>query len=223
MTKKLEVRMTQGSVKGEGNTITGLAAVYNSDSHDLGGFTERIAPGAFDDSLKQGTDCLCLFNHDPNQLLGRCASGTLKVRSTDEGLEYTVEAPDTTLGRDVCTLMKRGDITGSSFAFYTNDDKWEQRADGTTVRTVLSAQLMDVSPVTSPAYPAATASVRSLFPEGLPKNIEERLAEHRTTSESNQVASDDLVQETLPEEKEAEKNSFELEDLARELRLLEIS
>jgi HK97 family phage prohead protease len=200
--KKLEVRMTPGAVKGEGNTITGLAAVYNSDSRDLGGFVERLAPGCFDASLASGSDCLCLFNHDPSQLLGRSASGTLQVRSTDQGLEYTVEAPDTTLGRDVCTLLARGDITGSSFAFFTNDDNWEQRSDGTTVRTVLLAQLMDVSPVTSPAYPAATASVRSLFPEGIPQNIEERLASHRTT-----VVEPD--------------NSLEL--VTRELQLLELS
>lgn len=213
MTKKLEVRMTPGPVMGgEGNTITGMASVYNSDSSDLGGFIERIAPGAFDASLASGGDVLCLFNHDPNQLLGRSASGTLKLRSMENGLEYSVEAPDTTLGRDVRTLLGRGDIFGSSFAFYADDTQWEQRSDGTYVRTVLKADLRDVSPVTCPAYPASTATVRSLFPEGIPENIQERLASRRITPEKDQ--------EPAPE---PESNSLELDNLARVLTLLELS
>ena len=69
--------------------------------------------------------------------------------------------PDTTLGRDLAELMARGDIHGSSFAFIS--DKAEFRKEGDkSVRYIQKVrELVDVSVVTTPAYPAAGAAVRS--------------------------------------------------------------
>jgi HK97 family phage prohead protease len=144
-------------------TITGHAAVFNQMSSDLGGFREIIAPNAFENVLND--DVRALVNHDPNLLLARTTSGTLNLKQTDKGLQYSFDVPDTTYGRDLIISMERGDVSQSSFAFTIEDDSWETTEDG-EVRTINKVkQLYDVSPVTYPAYPDAddlTLAQRSL-------------------------------------------------------------
>lgn len=160
-----ERRMVEGRIEmraegGESVRLTGYAAVFGAEA-DIGGwFRERIQPGAFAKSIGRGDDVRALWNHDPSQILGRTASGTLKLREDEHGLHVEIDPPDTQLGRDVTTLIKRGDISQMSFGFRVVSDKWEMR-DGVEVRTILEADLFDVSPVTFPAYEATSISVRS--------------------------------------------------------------
>ncbi|HET9087146.1 MAG TPA: HK97 family phage prohead protease [Acidobacteriaceae bacterium] len=170
---KLEKRLTRAKVTTADKMIRGVASVYNSESVDLGGFTEIIQRGAFKDDLAANTDVVALFNHDINALLGRTSSGTLTLSDEADGLHYSINPADTQLTRDLMVLMDRGDITGSSFSFYCLEDTVEER-DGKTVRTVTKAQLVDVSPVVMPAYPASSVAVRSCFPDGLPDSILKR-------------------------------------------------
>ena len=142
--------------------IVGYAARFNVLSVDLGGFRERILPGAFRQHLDDGADVRALFNHDPSAILGRRAARTLRVSEDDKGLRYTIHPPDTTVGRDLVQSIKRGDITGSSFGFDALDDAWHNEG-GEVVREIRQARLWDVSPVTFPAYPETEVSLRSLF------------------------------------------------------------
>lgn len=165
--KGLEIRTSDDGKR----TMTGMAALYNSRSLDLGGFTEVLAPGAFKRTLADPNSDVCaLYGHDMSQgLLGRTTSGTLRLRSTDEGLSFACDLPDTTLGRDTAESISRGDVTGMSFGFMVRDDDWAQAKDGTTVRTVKDLDLMEISAVPFPAYPATSVQMRSLqFPQGLP-------------------------------------------------------
>lgn len=139
--------------------LRGYGAVFNSTSEDLGGFYEIIAPGAFNEVLSD--DVRAYFNHDMNLLLGRTASGTLEVGTDDNGLWYEVKLPDTSYARDLITLMERGDVKESSFGFTIKDDYWEER-DNTTYRIITKVgRLFDVSPVSHPAYPAATSELKN--------------------------------------------------------------
>ena len=141
-----------------GNTIRGYAAVYNSDSEWMGGFYEQIATGAFDGVMEN--DVRAYFNHDENLLLGRVSSGTLRISTDKRGLFYEVDLPNTTYANDLAELMKRGDVNQSSFAFLIEKDRWEQR-DGTTYRIIEKvSRLLDVSPVSQPAYPDATSELK---------------------------------------------------------------
>ena len=145
--------------------IGGYAAVFNAETVIGGmfGFREQIAPGAFDEAI-ENDDVRALFNHDPSMLLGRTASGTLKLAVDKKGLRYDVEMPDTAAGRDVMTLVKRGDVNGSSFGFIVEDDDWDEsevKKGKLPLRTIRKASLFDVSPVTFPAYPQASVSARS--------------------------------------------------------------
>ncbi len=146
------------SAQQNGNTIRGYAAVYNSDSEWMGGFYEQIATGAFDGVMDN--DVRAYFNHDENLLLGRVSSGTLRISTDKRGLFYEVDLPNTTYANDLAELMKRGDVNQSSFAFLIEKDRWEQR-DGTTYRIIEKvSRLLDVSPVSQPAYPDATSELK---------------------------------------------------------------
>jgi HK97 family phage prohead protease len=154
-------------VRDEGSPkIRGLAAAYQKWSLDLGGFREIIEPGAFDRVLsKRKLDVVALFDHE-GQPLGRTASGTLRLSTDERGLNYEIDPPDTQLGRDLQTLIRRRDLFGSSFAF-TVDPKgeaWSQDEKGNATRTIREfSGLYDVSIVTHAAYgPATSVAVRSL-------------------------------------------------------------
>ena len=147
---------------GSGRLVaTGYAARFDTLSQNLGGFVERIAPTAFRKTLKEA-DVRALFNHSPDALLGRSAAGTLRMQADKEGLAYEIDLPDTTVGRDVATLLERGDITGSSFGFRTISDAWSETNDGFPLRTLKEVALRDVGPVTFPAYVEASSALRSL-------------------------------------------------------------
>lgn len=139
----------------------GYAAKFNVRSQDLGGFLEEVAPGAFAKTVREA-DVRGLFNHDPNQVLGRNRAGTLRLAEDKVGLRYEIDLPDTSAGRDIATLLERGDISGSSFGFRTIADAWDKTEDGFPIRTLKEVALRDVGPVTFPAYTDATSSLRHL-------------------------------------------------------------
>lgn len=148
----------------QGNTLHGHAAVFNQRAQ-IGGEYEQLSRSAFDDVLKApDTDVTALFNHDPAFLLGRQSSGTLRLRTDDEGLAFEVDLPDTATGRDVRELVSRGDLTGASFGFVPDLDAstWDRADDGAQVHTMNRVTyLRDVSPVTFPAYAGAGVALRS--------------------------------------------------------------
>jgi len=143
-------------------TIAGYAATFNNRSNDLGGFKEVIAPGAFDSVLED--DVRAVFNHKPDNILGRSSSGTLRLAVDNTGLHYEVDLPNNTLGRDLFESVKRGDIKESSFRFAVapGGAEWRDIDEG-LIRTITKfSRLVDVSPVTYPAYPDATIATRSM-------------------------------------------------------------
>lgn len=150
--------------EGDEMSLVGYAALFNSRSENLGGFTEMIAPGAFSRSLKSRNDVKLLWNHDTSAVLGSTRAGTLRLMEDDKGLRVEASLPNTTHGRDAKELIKRGDVTGFSFGFSIpgkGGDAWN--AEGTE-RTLKSVRLHEVSLTPFPAYTATngTASVRGL-------------------------------------------------------------
>ena len=135
---------------------------------DWGGdtFVEQIAAGAFTDSLKT-RGVVGLWSHDTSQVLGNTKSGTLRVFDGAKELRFELDIPNTTVGNDAWELIQRGDVDGVSFGFSvrSNGAKWSRfERDGKKIyrRTVLDADLFEISPVAFPAYPNNEVSVRSL-------------------------------------------------------------
>ena len=140
--------------------IEGYAAVFNELSVNLGGFKERIRPGAFTKTLQEA-DVRCLFNHDPNFVLGRKRSGTLELAEDSKGLHFRVAPPRAQWADDLRESIRRGDVDQGSFQFETVRDEW-QRGQEYHTRDLIEVRLYDVSPVTFPAYPQTSVSARSL-------------------------------------------------------------
>jgi len=147
--------------EGDKTTIVGYAAVFNSLSQNLGGFVEQVQPGAFKKTLQEA-DVRALFNHDPNIVLGRNKAGTLRLSEDAHGLHYEVDLPSTSQARDLGISMDRGDISQSSFGFRVIRDAWGTTDENFPLRTLEEVALYDVSPVTYPAYTAASSALRSL-------------------------------------------------------------
>lgn len=139
------------STTASGFTFNGYAAKFDTRSHDLGGFIETVRGGAFRRALSEGQDVRALINHHPGLILGRTASGTLRLAEDSTGLHYEVDAPDTSYARDLAESMQRGDVTQSSFTFRVRQDDWQREGRG-RLRTLIDVDLLDVSPVTYPAY-----------------------------------------------------------------------
>lgn len=140
--------------------IAGHAAVFNQRSEDLGGFVEQIAPGAFAKSLAS-RDVRALLNHNADMVLGRSSAGTLRLQEDETGLSFEIDPPDTTYARDLTVSMSRGDVKEMSFGFITIEDAWAKVED-VWVRTLLEVDVLEISPVTFPAYGQTTVSARSL-------------------------------------------------------------
>lgn len=159
----LEIRddKQDGSV----GTITGYAAVFASPSQDLGGFVETIRAGAFGKSLNRGDDIRALVGHDTSLILGRRSAKTLEIGEDEKGLWVRIHMPDTQLGRDTLTSVKRRDLTGQSFAFETVEDEWRKETkDGVSVwkRDLIEVNLFEISIVSFPAYEQTSADARSV-------------------------------------------------------------
>lgn len=140
--------------------IKGHAAVFDQLAALPGGEFEQIGPDAFTRAL-QVSDVRSTWNHDPSKLLGRQGAGTLRVDVDDKGLAFDVDLPDTSYANDLRVLVDRGDVNGGSFAFVP--DKSELRMEaGNRIRTHTDVRrLVEVGPVTFPAYEGAGVALRA--------------------------------------------------------------
>jgi hypothetical protein len=140
----------------EGRTIRGHAALFDVEA-DIGGmFRERIQRGAFKGAQKE--DVRALWNHDASRPLGRTTAGTLRLSEDDKGLAVEIDMPNTTYANDLMESIRRGDVSQMSFGFQVLAEKWDHKEN---VRTLVKVRLLDVSPVTFPAYEGTDVAVRS--------------------------------------------------------------
>jgi len=150
----------------EGGKLVGYAAVYAPAlSEDLGGFREKISPGAFDKSLESNADIRALWDHNTSQPLARTTNGSLKVSSDKRGLRVEIELPEgVSYADDLRQLVRSGVVNQMSFGFIVppGGDAWDKDEDGNALRTLNSIDLHEVSVVSIPAYPDTTVALRGL-------------------------------------------------------------
>lgn len=150
----------------EGSKLVGYAAVYAPAlSEDLGGFREKISPGAFDKSLESNADIRALWDHNTSQPLARTTNGSLKVSSDKRGLRVEIELPEgVSYADDLRQLVRSGVVNQMSFGFLVppGGDAWDKDEEGNALRTLNSIDLHEVSVVSIPAYPDTTVALRGL-------------------------------------------------------------
>lgn len=181
--EKADLRLRKISEDSPG-TLEGYAAVFNSLSHDLGGFIERIMPGAFSRSLAENPDVSARIQHEGGlTTLARTTNGTLKLEEDNKGLRTRIVLPDTSAGRDVAELVRTGRMDKMSFAFTLRYDEgvladaWYDNYDP-PIRELRNVNLHDVAPVDGPAYEETSISIRAAGPDIV---TAAQLAKHRAT------------------------------------------
>lgn len=141
-----------------GESVEGYVNEFGKLSEDLGGFREQTDPAVFDRSLKEN-DVVALWQHDQRDPLGRMSNGLLELAADKRGLRFRI--PAAAFSARQLEKLKDGTVRNMSFGFTTREDKWEKKNEE-NIRTLLDVDLMEVSPVTFPAYRDSSAAVRSM-------------------------------------------------------------
>lgn len=165
------------SVAGKPRTIGGYAAVFDSESRMLpAGFKETVSKTFFNKAKGDGwpgmagMGVLARYDHRPEFLLGNSRSGTLELTIDNHGLFYQVALPESR--SDIYELVERGDVPGSSFEMVVMDDEWDY-VHGVTQRTLLSGNVLDVGPTSTPAYASSTAVAYRSFARAFDADVTE--------------------------------------------------
>jgi hypothetical protein len=172
--KSSKINLRAGDDKAKSG-IEGYSAVFN-EQYDSGWFIETIKPGTFSRAISEKQDVRCLFNHDANNLLGRTKSKTLTLTQDKSGLHFACDLNmETRIGAEVHAMIDRGDLDGCSFGFIVTKQTWrdEKDDDGNMIhyRDIEDVDLLDVGPVTYPAFEGTSVDTRSLWPNGVPAEV----------------------------------------------------
>jgi uncharacterized protein len=233
-TRIVEVDKFEVREDSDGMHLEGYAALFNSRSENLGGFTETIAPGAFRASLKSRNDIKLLWNHDTGAVMGSTRAGTLALTEDERGLRVSATLPNTTHGRDAAELVKRGDVSGFSFGFSLPGRGGDSWSDDGTERVLKSVRLHEVSLVAFPAYPETngTATVRGLDKLAKRANVDAdaladallKLEQGEEITPDDRAIVDRVLDELAPKQVEevVEENPFDAGMLALKKKKLEL-
>lgn len=228
----LQVRETEGQQGSR--VIAGRPIVFGVRSHNLTPWSstrvvyEILEPGCISREVLQKSDIILNLNHNSNvvNVLGRYRNNpdkdTLKLEMRGDGIDCECDLPETTAANDTLTLIKRGDITGMSFAF---DDDYEDSENGVSYEKTNDIEdgkvvwlrhvkrivnLYDVSIVTHPAYEQTSVATREAS-EAIDKAIEAQLK--RECGDKNDKRDDDPDD---PDDHDDDKHETDEEREARE-------
>ena len=221
----LHVRETEDGQ--QSRTIEGKPIVFGVRSVNLTPWSstrevyEVLEPGCITNELLQRSDVILNLNHSSlvPDVLGRCMNGkgTLSLRLAGDHIECSCDLPNTNNANDALELMKRGDITGMSFAF---EDDWEDTENGVSYERTAETHdgkevwlrhvkritgLYDVAIVTHPAYQQTSVATREAS-DAIDKAIEEQLKrEQPHETEEEKQAREAAEEQALREAQEKEQ------------------
>lgn len=189
--KEIEKRGGELQIEVSDRLVSGYAVIFDTWSNDLG-FYEKILKGSITEDTIKRSDVICKLNHDDQKVLARSkyGEGSLILEVDEKGLKYTFEAPKTQYGDELLEYLRRGDITGSSFAFTIEEDEFsyqwpfDKDADPVLCREVIKVdKLIDVSPVFLPAYEQTSVANKRKLEEVELKSTEINAIMNKTIEE----------------------------------------
>lgn len=153
-----EIRLVEmRALEDDGMVVEGYAAVFDSVTN-LGYMNEVIDRGAFDGA--DMSDIVMKYNHENNVLpMARTRGGSLQFNVDDHGLKIRAKLPDTSVNRDIYTLIQEGVLSKMSFAFTVKSEEYDYETD--TRRILAFDKIFDVSVVDVPAYESTEIYARS--------------------------------------------------------------
>ena len=218
----LQVREA-GEGQEQSRKVVGTPIVFGVRSNNLTPWSsyrevyEVMEPGCISDELLRESDIVLNLNHSNKvtDILGRCQNGegTLKLTRNLRDIGAECDIPETSAGNDTLVLIKRGDISGMSFAF---EDDYEDSENGVSYERMKNEDhdgkevwvrhvkrvtaLYDVSIVTHPAYEQTSVATREQS-EAIDKAIEEQLKRECGDDEAKKKAEEEEAAKRAAEEK----------------------
>jgi len=205
------LKVREGEGQEQSRTVVGTPIVFGQRSNNLTPWSsyrevyEVMEPGCISDELLRESDIVLNLNHSNKvtDILGRCRNGegTLKLTKSLRDIGCECDVAETNAGNDTLVLIKRGDITGMSFAF---EDDYEDSENGVSYERMKNEDhdgkevwvrhvkrvtaLYDVSIVTHPAYEQTSVGTREAS-EAIDKAIEAQLKreQHQETEAEKQA------------------------------------
>lgn len=165
LTRAFDFEIRAENDEKHGDHVTGMPIVFGKRT-DLGFFDELIDPHALDDTDLR--DVRFLVNHDTSMVpLARSRNNnensTMQMEVTEEGMKIRVDldTENNSDARNLYSAIKRGDISGMSFAFFVDGDEWTDLESDHPTRTIKSiSRVLEVSAVTFPAYEQTSITAR---------------------------------------------------------------
>jgi HK97 family phage prohead protease len=181
-----EIRTVRSSTGNSPGTLIGYAARFNTLSSDLGGWREKILPGAFAKSIRTKAKVVALINHDPHYVLGSTEANTLRLSEDSRGLKFSVDLPPVSYAKDLVENVNLRNLHECSFAFTADEQSFSEEpnpdADPSDrnsqlcqTRILHSVTLIDVSCVLQPAYPSTSVEVKYMQLNSMPTSIPEAM------------------------------------------------
>lgn len=225
---KYELRFEVRAEK-ENRHVQGKAVSFETESNDLG-FIETLKRGCITDETIKNSNIVFTYNHQRDRILARSkyGQGNLNLQVRDDGVYFSFEAPNTTLGNDVLEDIRCGNLSQCSFAFTIPNKEGAQRwykEDGVLHRDVyVIDKLYDCSIVVDPAYDDTYVAARnaeiSEIEAKLAAEEEAKLAETRADEpkkdEKPEEKPEDKEKETPENEAKSDENEPENEDKSDE-------
>lgn len=184
----LELRTEQE--ENEAAYIEGYPIVFNQET-DMGEWRETIDPSAAGDE-RLLRDVALMVGHDFGSIplahsRRNNGSGTMQLTATDEGvfMRAMLDTENNPKAKEAYSAVKRGDLSGMSFAFTVNEERWEDLDTDKPLRRITGfGRIFEVSLVAFPAYSGTSVQAASDGPalESVRASLEsarQQLAEER--------------------------------------------
>jgi len=158
-----EIRAAEPTADGaKALILSGRPILYDTPTliNDVGGsYTEIIRSGALDGA--DLSDVRLLYNHDLGKVPLARTPKTMSLKVDEKGLTFEAELPETAGAKEVYEAVKRGDLSGMSFAFTVPEggDDYDAKTNTRTIRQI--AKVYECSVVPYPAYPTTSIEARS--------------------------------------------------------------
>lgn len=217
---KYELRFEVRAEK-ENRHVQGKAISFETESNDLG-FIETLKRGCITDETIKNSNIVFTYNHQRDRILARSkyGQGNLNLQVRDDGVYFSFEAPNTTLGNDVLEDIRCGNLSQCSFAFTIPNKEGAQRwykEDGVLHRDVYAIdQLYDCSIVVDPAYDDTYVAARnaeiSEIEAKLAADEEAKLAETRADEPKKDEKPDEKPEENKDKSDENKPENDEKSD-----------
>ena len=183
---KYQPRLREAADGQESRTIEGYAIVFGVRSQLLFDWYDRyyevIEPGAIDEARLREMDIKMTIFHDREMLIARSNKGvgTLKLTVDEIGVKYEFDAPRTSAGETALELVKRGDLAGSSFTYWSDEKSsvhYDMTEDDILVRHVDRIdKVYEMTIASDPAYVETSVTAREIEAAGihLPETDEQK-------------------------------------------------